>query len=516
MGRFSLSAVAFSRLAARGLRRLDRVARRPRETQERVLRGLLRRAAETEYGRAHGFSDIRSAAEYEARVPLRSYEPMRLLWERVMDGATDVTWPGRIRYFAITSGTTSGLKYMPVSRAMVKSSRRSAGNLLALYFRQSGDARFLSGKFFYLGGSTTLRRRGQALYGDSSGIMTRHVPFFARRYHLPWPEHAKLEDWEEKIPVFATHYLREPVRVISTLPSWCTLFFAELIQQAQARLSSSIQTVGEIWPDLKALVSYGMALAPYRQRLEDQIGRRILFIDTYSSSEGGMNAIQDRQDDPGMLLTLDNGIFYEFIPFEQMDREQPDRLPIWEVERDRTYEIVLSTNAGAWAYRIGDLVKFVSTAPYRLVVAGRTQILLNTFGEHVILEEMEGAMEAASRETGAQVADYTVESVVRSEDNRPGYHRWLIEFTQAPDDLDRFGTLLDEFIRSKNVDYDTHRQNDFGMLPPQMVPLSPGTFYEWMKQEGKLGGQHKVPRVPRKATMVEELSRISARLKPSQ
>ncbi|HUT34608.1 MAG TPA: GH3 auxin-responsive promoter family protein [Planctomycetota bacterium] len=501
------------KLLERRLGQVERSLAHPAEVQERLLLRLVRRAADTEWGRAHGYAGIRSVRDYQQAVPVCRYEEMAPLWHKAFDGARNVCWPGHIRFFALSSGTASETcKALPVSREAIKANFRSGLTLMALCQRQAPDAGILGGKTLYFGGSPTLERRGKCFQGDSSGIMARHIPRIAHRYRLPEFDVASIPDWEQKVETLARRYLRSPIRVLVGLPSWTLLLFRRLVDVGREELGPHVRTVSDVWPQLRVFVHFGMAFEPYRAQFKEIIGRPIAYVDTYSSSEGGMNAIQDSQADPSMLLEVDAGTFYEFVPVEELDGPHPTRLTLDQVETGRDYAMLLSTCSGIWAYDVGDIVRFTSVRPPKLVVSGRTRLTLNDMGEHVIGGEIEQAMAAACRATGATVREFTVATVLPTVAEPRGVHQWLVEFDGSPPPPADFTARVDAVLCEKNLDYKTHREHDYAMRPPELVVLASGTFYEWARRHGQLGGQHKIPRVARSAKMVEELQAISCNL----
>ncbi len=506
----SLAQFAVDRMAARRLRAMVHASENPVETQARVLRDLLRAGARTKWGREHGYADLRSGDDYRSRVPTSTYEEMKPWWERNFTGERDVTWPGHVKYFALSSGTTSGNKLLPVSRENLRSNRTSGLSVLALFLDLTGDTSFMSGKSLYLAGSAPLREEGHSRVGDASGIMLKFTPKLAQRYRLPDPAIASLGNWTEKMRRIVETSIDHDVRMVSACPSWGVLLFEELVAEAMRRMGVQIENVAEIWPRFRGCVHFGMAWQPYRKAFDRLLGPDALHMDTWSASEGGMFSITDRRDHDDMLLVLDNGIYFEFIPFDQIEDERPDRVGIESVREGEVYEVVLTTNSGIWAYRLGDLVRFTSTDPHRILMVGRSKMNLNAFGEHVIIEEMERAVGDACRDLGAEAGEFTVAPVFPEAKDEKPYHRWLIEFRQAPNDLGRFGEVLDRSIRENNEDYDTHRTDDYGMAPPRIEVLGAGTFYRWMERRGKLGGQHKIPRVLREPSMSDELLELSA------
>lgn len=499
-----------TKILERPLRKFEQASAEPAASQQRVLTDLLARAADTQIGRQYGFADLRTPEQFRDRVPVTGYEQASKLWHQAFDGARDVTWPGHVRYFALSSGTTAGNKLLPVTEEAIRSNLQD-GALLAAFLARRGDAAsLLLGRFLYLGGTTTLRERGQSLFGDASGIMARRMPFYARARRLPSGRIAAISNWEEKIGKVVSSYLTANIGMLGACPSWAAMLFKQMRAEAEAR-GMAERDIGRLWPRLSHFVSYGMAFEPYRQAFDDYIGRPIHYVDTWSSSEAGMSSIQEEDGGP-MRLIVDNGAYYEFVPLEDADHDNPPRLTIGQVETGRDYAVILSTNGGIWAYPLGDVVRFESLVPPRIVFAGRTQIYLSAFGEHVTLRMIEQAVSAACRRTGATVADYTVAARFPSPDQPRPAHRWIMEFDRRPDDDDLFIRTADQTIREQNEDYDTHRTDDYGMEPPILVPVAAGTFYEWMKQKGKLGSQHKVPRVARSQEMADELLKISRQL----
>jgi len=491
------------------LRRVARALADPAGSQERLLLALVRRARGTLWGRRHGFGSVCSVEDYQRAVPVCRYEEMAPLWHRAFEGERDICWPGHIRCFALSSGTTAETcKAIPVSRESIRANFRSALTLLGLCHKQAAGDIF-AGKTLYFGGCTTLERRGACLVGDSSGIMALHIPRVAWRYRLPEREVAAMSDWEAKVEAICHRYRGSPVTVVAGLPSWTLLLFRRLLEVSGARC------VAEVWPRLRAFIHFGMAFEPYRARLESLVGRPLAYVDTYSSSEGGLNAIQSEQGDPSMQLELDSGAFFEFVPPDELESQNPTRLTVGEVELDKPYAVLLTTVSGIWAYDVGDIVRFTSLRPPKIVVAGRTRLTLNTFGEHVIVEELEMAATAASRATGSQVSDFTVAALLPESDDPRGAHLWLVEFDGPPPPLEDFAARLDTALIEKNLDYKIHRQRDFAMKPPEVVALTSGTFYEWARRHGRLGGQRKVPRVALSQAMVDELRDISAELAAS-
>lgn len=501
----SLVNLILERMTRRRMRAMDRASANPEAAQHEQLKKLLARAADTEWGRQFGYSSIHDARTFRERVPLQSYEDLQPHWHRAFRGDRDVTWPGHIKYFALSSGTTSGNKLLPVSIDNIRANRVSGLSVAAHFLALTGDRTFARGKSLYLAGSAPLRKEGESLIGDASGIMLQFTPKLAQRYRLPTPEISSIGNWTEKIARIVDASIDEDIRLVSACPSWVLILFEEILKEGRKRYGSKVQTVRDVWKNLGGVVHFGMAWQPYRKALDRMLGTDVVHMDTFSASEGGMFAITDRRGADDMRLVIDNGIFYEFIPFDEIESERPTRLSLAEVEEDRVYEMVLNTNSGIWAYRLGDLVRFTSTKPHRVMMVGRSKLNLNAFGEHVIIEEMEAAVQNACATQGAECAEFTVLPVFPERENEKPYHRWFIEFRKEPADIERFGVDVDRSIRERNEDYDTHRTDDYGLAPPRIERLADGTFYRWMESRGKLGGQHKIPRVLREKAMSDDL-----------
>ncbi len=496
------------------LRQVQAAVRDPAATQERLLLRLVRYAKNTEWGRDHDYHRIRSARDYQQAVPIACYEDLAPLWHRAFDGARDVTWPGHIKYFALSSGTTTAeCKALPVSRQAIRANFRSGATLLGLCERLAPGSALAAGKTLYLGGSTRLQRRGACWEGDSSGINAARMPGFTWRYRLPERDVAAIADWEARIDAICHRYLRSPVRVIVGLPSWTLILFRRLIDAAREQRSESITSVDDVWPELRVFVSFGMAFEPYREQFNELMGRRIPVINSYSSSEGGFSAIQTDPADPGMQLELDTCAFFEFVPAEELERPDPPRLTLEQVETGVDYALLVSTPAGIWAYDVGDVIRFTSLRPPKIVVVGRTHLTLNTFGEHVIQEELEQALVGACNALRTRASDFTVFPVPPTAQDPRGRHLWLIEFDGPEPAPAAFAERLDAGLTEQGLDYRTLRNHDVSMLSPLVVPLAPGTFYEWARRYDALGGQHKVPRVARSQEMVDELQELSKSLR---
>ncbi len=501
-----LDATLLLRLYA-AYRRKRLVAERPAESQEAELRRLLRRAASTPFGRRHGFARLRSVADFRAAVPLRRYEDFwREFWQAAYPNLGGVTWPGHIPYLALTSGTTTGkTKHIPVSREMLAANRRAALDIFTHHLSNRPRSRVLGGCNFMLGGSTALTRVAPRVWsGDLSGIAANEVPRWARPRYFPPRQEALIADWDAKIARLARLSLRTDIRTISGTPSWLLIFFdklAELKPNAPRRLVS-------YYPNLELLVHGGINFAPYRRGFEALLaGGHAEPREVYPASEGFV-AIADRGPGEGLRMILDNGLFYEFVPVEELDGPRPTRHWIGTAEPGVNYALVITSCAGLWAYILGDTVKLVDRSPPRLVITGRTGSSLSAFGEHLIDAEIEEAVAAAATEIGVAVNDYVVTPLYPEREGARGGHLFVVEFADpeppAPA-LATFAEALDQALAASNADYAAHRAGGYGMRAPEIRAVPVGRFAAWMKARGQLGGQHKVPRIITEPALFRDL-----------
>ncbi len=482
----------YARRRAAALHRQD-----PAATQRRQLLRLVRRARDTRFGRDHDFAGIRDVADFQARVPIRRYEAFwSEYWEPTFPHLAGASWPGAIPYFALTSGTTSGkTKYVPVSREMIASNKWAAFDLLTFHVRNRPTSRVLGGKNFMLGGSTALSEEAPGIHsGDLSGIAAAEVPRWAEPFYFP-PRHlALIADWEQKIETVGRLSLAEDIRTLGGTASWLLLFFDKLA----AMRGDDEPRIARLYPNLELLVHGGVNFGPYRARFERLLeGSHAELREVYPASEGFI-AIADRGTGEGLRMLLDIGIFYEFVPAEELDGPAPRRFWAADIEPGVNYAVVMSTCAGAWAYLLGDTVRFVETRPPRLLVTGRISYMLSAFGEHLIGEEIEAAVAAAAAAIGAEIADYSVGPVYPERAGETGGHLYVVEFAgEVPgaDRIDAFARAVDAHLADANPDYRDHRAGGFGMAPPRVQAVPPGTFAAWMHARGRLGGQNKVPRI---------------------
>ena len=472
--------------------------RDPVQVQARTLRRLVRRARRTRFGRDHGFDRIDGVDRYQAAVPVRTYEA---LWDEYLRDRypifEDLTWPGRIPYLALTSGTTQGItKYIPVSREMVASNRETALTMLAYHCAARPDARLFGGRMLFLGGCADLRRVAPGVdEGDLSGIAAREVSPLVRPFTFPPLELALESNWDRKLTRIAELARHEPITLVGGVPSWLLMLFQRLLKE------TGKSTLIEVWPRLEVVVHGGVKFDPYRESFRAIVGSdRVRMLETYACSEGFV-AFGDPKTEL-LRLAYDNGIFYEFIPDGELESPRPTRHWLGNVQCGVNYAVVVSTCAGMWGHVIGDTIRFESRNPPLLVFTGRTRQTLSAFGEHLIGEELEAAIARAARESSASVREWHVGPVF---EGTPGYHQYVVEFLAEPADLDRFRDRLDADLAARNADYEAHRGPGVGLPPPGVLVARPGAFEAWMRRRGKLGGQNKVPRVDNSGALTRDL-----------
>ncbi len=481
------------------LPRLARIRQQPHEVQARLLRHLLRRAQATEWGRRYGFNEKLTPAEFARRVPVSTYEQLYPELEKVLRGQPDVLWPGRPRWFAKSSGTTNARsKFIPVTpEALHQCHYRAGRDMLALATHLYPQERLLAGKTLSLGGAHTANpfrpHEPASRTGDVSAVIMQQLPRWAEQLRTPPLALALLAEWEEKIERIAAHVLTQDVRTLAGVPTWMVLLLRRVVALAGA------DDITQVWPHLRLFLHGAVAFGPYHELFSQLIpDGRMRYLEIYSASEGYF-AIQDQPDNEDLLLLLDHGIYYEFLPANQWAAADPRPVPLAEVQLGQPYALVISTNAGLWRYLVGDTVRFTSLAPYRVRITGRTKHFLNAFGEEVVIENAEAAVAAASRATGAAVRDFTAAPVWFAADSAAsrGGHEWAVEFaagTTAPD-LALFGAVLDATLCEVNSDYAAKRHRSLALAPPRLRAVPTGTFDAWLARQGKLGGQHKVPRL---------------------
>jgi hypothetical protein len=494
MGIKSFISKPFARFIQRQTRKWSQ---NPIETQNAVFRDLLQGARSTAFGKDHGFGEIRSYEEFRTLVPVRDYEQHKPYIERVIRGEKDVLWKGAPLYLSKTSGTTSGIKYIPISKESIPFHISAARDALLHYIAETGRAAFVEHKMIFLSGSPELDRSGPVPTGRLSGIVNHYVPAYLRTNQLPSYETNCIEDWEVKVERIVEETLGRDMGLISGIPPWVQMYFDKITAKTG-------KTISEVFPDFSLFVYGGVNYEPYRKKMEASIGKQIDSIELYPASEGFI-AFQDSQHNPGLLLLLNSGIFYEFIPADEFFGSNPSRISLKDVRLNVNYAIILNTNAGLWGYCIGDTVKFVSLNPYRLIVTGRIRHYLSAFGEHVIAEEVEKAIVQVMERENLEIIEYTVAPQVNPQEGLP-YHEWFIEFATPPSSLDRICTEIDLRMQQQNIYYRDLIKGAV-LQPLKIRMVQKGGFINMMKEMGKLGGQNKVPRLSNDRALAERLSK---------
>jgi hypothetical protein len=455
--------------------------------QEETFQKLISQAKNTEFGKAHDFDQIRTYDDFKKLVPVCDYEDLRPYIERVVNGEENVLWPGKPLYLTKTSGTTSGVKYIPISKESMPAHITSARNALLSYVHETGNADFLNGKLIFLQGSPVLSKKAGIETGRLSGIVAHHVPGYLQKNRMPSYKINCIEDWEQKVDAIVDETINEDMRLISGIPPWCQMYFDRLSAKSGGK------KIREIFPNFKLFVYGGVNYEPYRARIEESIGFAIDTIETYPASEGFI-AFQDSQKEKGLLLQVDSGIFYEFIPVDEFFNENPTRISLKDIELNKNYALILNTNAGLWGYSLGDTVKFISKDPYKILVSGRIKHFISAFGEHVIGEEVEHALMSIAKQAGVDIVEFTVAPQVTPPTGELPYHEWFIEFGTEPADMDAFRQKVDEALQKKNIYYFDLIEGN--ILQPLIIrSLKKDTFINYMRAQGKLGGQNKVPRL---------------------
>ena len=481
----TLKALAAKVFASIIYNKTQKWASNPVETQNEVFKNLIASAKNTQFGKDHKFDLIQNYKDFIKNVPVRDYEDLKPYVERVVKGDADILWPGKPLYFAKTSGTTSGAKYIPLTKVSMPFHIEAARNAILLYIHETGKADFVSGKMIFLQGSPILEEKHGINFGRLSGIVAHFVPNYLQKNRMPSWETNCIEDWETKVNAVVDETINEDMSVISGIPSWVQMYFEKLKEK-------SGKPVGELFKNFNLFIYGGVNYEPYRAKFENLIGRKVDSIELFPASEGFF-AYQDTQTEKGMLLLLKAGIFYEFIKSEEFFNENPKSYTIGEVELNVNYVLIISTNAGLWRYNIGDTVQFTSLKPYRVIVSGRIKHYISAFGEHVIAKEVEESLKEAMQGTSIRVNEFTVAPQITPENGLP-YHEWLIEFENEPDNLEDFALKIDEAMRKQNSYYD---DLIVGKVLRKLVITSvePNGFNNYMKSIGKLGGQNKIPRL---------------------
>ncbi|MBX3257058.1 MAG: GH3 auxin-responsive promoter family protein [Chitinophagaceae bacterium] len=489
-----------SQLARMRLWRIEAWVQNPVASQREVLQDLVTSAQYTEFGRKYNFSSLFSTREFKKAVPIHEYDDLKPYIQRMMNGEENILWNTPVQWFAKSSGTTSDKsKFIPVSEESLKDCHyKGAKDTLTLYYNFNPESGLLTGKGLVIGGSHTINQVNEAVnYGDLSAVLLQNSPVWGQWIRTPELAIALMDEWETKIERLAESTIRENVTSISGVPTWTLVLFKRILEM------TGRSTISEVWPSLELYIHGGVSFTPYREQFSKIIGKDIFYIDSYNASEGFF-AAQDKPGDDGMLLFLDHGIFMEFMPVEEYGKEQPQTIGLMDVELGKNYAMVISTNGGLWRYLLGDTIQFTTLYPFRVKVSGRLKHYINAFGEEVIVDNTDKAIAIACEKTGAIVNDYTAAPVYFS-DNGNGAHEWLIEFEKEPSDVESFVEALDKGLQSVNSDYEAKRHKNIALRPPVVHALSKGMFNEWLKSKGKLGGQHKVPRLSNERNFIEEI-----------
>ena len=472
-------------------------ATNPIVTQEKSFQELLAMAKETQFGKDHNFHTIKTFQEFAEQVPVRDYEQLKPYIDRVVKGEENILWKGKPLYFAKTSGTTSGAKYIPLTKESMPFHIQAARNAILSYIQETGKADFVNGKMIFLQGSPVLEDKNGIQLGRLSGIVAHFVPKYLQKNRMPSWETNCIEDWETKVNAIVEETINEDMSVISGIPSWVQMYFEKLKEKAN-------KPVGEIFKNFNLFIYGGVNFEPYRAKFENLLGRKVDSIELFPASEGFF-AYQDSQKEKGMLLLLNSGIFYEFIRADEFYTENPKRLTIGEVELNVNYVLIISTNAGLWAYNIGDTVQFTSLKPYRIIVSGRIKHFISAFGEHVIAKEVESALQEATENSDVRINEFTVAPQINPTSGLP-YHEWFIEFENEPNNLEEFALQIDNAMRKQNIYYD---DLIVGKVLRTLVitKVIKNGFQEYMKSIGKLGGQNKLPRLSDNRIIADKLER---------
>ncbi len=471
----------------------------PIETQEWVFKHLVQKAAHTQFGKEHGFGDITSHKDFVQRVPIRDYEELKPYIDQIVAGQSDVLWPGRPIYFAKTSGTTSGAKYIPITDVSIKHQVNASRNAILNYIHETGNADFVNGKMIFLQGSPVLQEKNGIKLGRLSGISAHYVPNYLQKNRLPSWETNCIEDWETKVNAIVEETVNENMSVIAGIPSWVQMYFERLQVKTD-------QKVGELFRNFRLFIYGGVNYEPYRAKFDNLIGRKVDSIELFPASEGFF-AYQDSQTEKGMLLLLDAGIFYEFIKADEFFEEDPKRITLKDVELEVNYAMIISTDAGLWAYNLGDTVKFVSLKPYKIVVSGRIKHFISAFGEHVIAQEVDRAMQQAIAATDARINEFTVAPQINPDGDQLPYHEWFVEFEKEPSDAEKFVEILDTSLQKQNSYYFDLIEGKI-LQRLKVTPIKQGGFNDYMKSKGKLGGQNKVQRLANDRSVADALSKF--------
>lgn len=488
------------------LRELDCYATQAKQLQLDVLRKLLSKASDTQWGHQHGYSKTLSYEKFAQQTPVNTYEELKGYIDEMRQGKSDLLWPGKVRWYAKSSGTTNDKsKFIPVSKDGLHNIHYAGGfDSVTWYLRNNPKSRIFDGKALILGGSHAPNyNQKNSLVGDLSAILIENINPLVNLVRTPKKEIALLSDFEIKRTRIAQEAMKQNVTNLSGVPSWMMSVLNRVIELSGAG------NLNEVWPNLEVFFHGGVAFAPYREQYHHLIpSAGMHYMETYNASEGFFG-LQDDPDDPAMSLMIDYDIFFEFIPMEELDNEHPTVLPLWDIEIGKNYAMVISTSCGLWRYLIGDTVKFTRKDPYKFIITGRTKFFINAFGEELIVDNAEKGLAEACAQTGAQVQEYTAAPVFMDEHGKCR-HQWLIEFSKEPEDINAFARILDQALQKINSDYEAKRYKDITLQPLEIIKARSGVFNDWLKQKGKLGGQHKIPRLSNKREYIEQILALNA------
>ncbi len=488
-------------LMKRRFSQIERFMCYPHDVQHELFKYLISNAKNTEWGKKYAYKDLQNVAQFKERVPISSYEQLYPYIERMMKGEQNLLWSSEIKCFSKSSGTTNARsKFIPVSEEALEECHYKGGkDMLCLYVSNYPETKIFQGKMLGIGGSYQPNHLNpNTYYGDVSALIMKNLPIWAEFLRTPSLEIALMSKWEEKIEKIAQTTIKENVTALSGVPTWTVVILQRILE------ITGKSNICEVWENIEAFFHGAVAFAPYKSLFKSLIPSASMnYMETYNASEGFFG-IQDQKNSDELLLMLDYGVYYEFIPVEYAEEENPKTLGLDEVETGKNYALVISTNAGLWRYKIGDTVRFTSLAPYRIKITGRTKHFINAFGEELVIENADTAIEKACQQTGAMVNDYTAAPIFLEIGNKGG-HEWIIEFEKEPDSLEKFVHTLDQTLRRVNSDYDAKRYMDIALIMPKVHCVPKGTFYEWMRKRGKLGGQNKVPRLSNSRTYVEDI-----------
>lgn len=492
-------------LLALRLRQLELYTSQAQELQTKVLKKLMAKGAQTEWGQAHQYSGRESYEAFARQTPVSTYEELKGYIDRMRQGERNVLWPGQVRWYAKSSGTTNDKsKFIPVSREALHDTHYAGGtDAVVWYLRNNPQSRIFDGKALILGGSHAPNYNlKNSLVGDLSAILIENINPLVNLVRVPRKATALLSDFEVKRDRIAKESLKQNVTNLSGVPSWMLSVLTRVMEISGAR------HLEEVWPNLEVFFHGGVAFTPYREQYQHLIkSPRMHYMETYNASEGFFG-LQDDPGNPAMSLMIDYGVFYEFIPMDELESEHPSVVPLWGVETGRNYAMVISTTSGLWRYMIGDTIRFTQKDPYKFIITGRTKFFINAFGEELIVDNAEKGLAEACRQTGAQVLEYTAAPVFMDEHGKCR-HQWIIEFSQMPEDLNAFARILDEALQRINSDYEAKRFKDITLQPLEIIVARRGLFNDWLKGKGKLGGQHKVPRLSNKRDFIEEILKLN-------